>query len=86
VLLKVGGRELEIIHGKFVCFDENEGETSHFSEWNYLDPELQEKFKAIRGELLEVMENFIHSADKAAFEAISEEYKKDQPACGAQRT
>jgi len=79
MFLKVGGNELEIHQGKFVCFGQNNAETNHFSEWKYLDSKLQEKFKAIREELLEIMEKFINSEDKAAFEAVSEEYKKDQP-------
>ena len=86
MLLKVRGYELEILQGKFVCFVQNDGETSHFSEWKYLDPKLQEKFKAIREELLEVIETFIKSEGKAAFEAISEEYKKDQFDCGVPKT
>jgi len=86
MLLKIRGYELEILQGKFVCLGQNDGETSHFSEWKYLDAKLQEKFKAIREELMEVMEKFINSEDKAFFEAISEEYKKDQPDCGVQKT
>ena len=48
MLLKIRGYELEILQGKFVCLGQNDGETSHFSEWKYLDPRLQEKFQAIR--------------------------------------
>jgi len=79
MLLKVGGNELEIVVGKFVCLGRNHGKTSHFSEWKYLDPKLREKFKAIRKQLLEVMEKFIDSEDKAAFEAVSDEYKNERP-------
>ena len=78
MLLKIGGYELEIVQGKFVCLEENNGEISHFIEWRHLDPKLQKKFKAIRKELSEFMEEFIRSGDKATFEAISEAYKKDQ--------
>ena len=78
MLLKIGGKELEIVQGKFVCLGENNGEITHFSEWRHLDPKLQEKFKAMRKELSEFMEEFIRSKDKATFEAVSEEYKKDQ--------
>ena len=81
MLLKIKGYELEILQGKFVCLGQNNGETSHFSEWKYLDPKLQEEFKAIREELVEVIEKFINSEDKTSFETISEEYKKDQPDC-----
>jgi len=76
VLLKIGGNELEILRGKFVCFARNNGETSYFSEWRELDRELRDKFEAIREQLLEVMENFMKSKHSATFEAISEEYKK----------
>jgi hypothetical protein len=38
MLLNVSGYELEIVQGKFVCLGQNYGETSHFSEWTYLDP------------------------------------------------
>ena len=86
MLLKVKGYELEVLQGKFVCLGQNDEETSHFSEWKYLDPKLQEKFKAIREELVQVIEKFINSEDRTAFEAISEEYKKDQPDCGIQKT
>ncbi len=80
MLLKIRGYELEIVRGKFVCFSRDDGETTYFSEWNNLDPKLQEKFRTVREELSEMMEDFISSNDRAAFEAISEEYKKDQPA------
>jgi hypothetical protein len=86
MLLKVKGYELEIVQGKFVCLGRNDGETSHFGDWKYLDRKLQEKFKAIREELVEVIEKFMNSEDKAAFEAISEEYRKNQPVCGVQKT
>ena len=76
MLLKIGGNELEILRGKFVCFARNNGETSYFSEWRELDRELRDKFEAIREQLLEVMENFMKSKHSATFEAISEEYKK----------
>jgi hypothetical protein len=79
MLLKIKGYELEILQEKFVCLGQNNGETSHFSGWKYLDPKLQEKFKAIREELVEVIEKFINSEDKASFEAISEKYKGNQP-------
>ena len=79
MLLKVGGNELEIVQEKFVCLGRNDGEISHFSEWSYLDPKLQEKFQAIRKELSEFMEEFLHSEDKSTFEVVSEEYKKDRP-------
>lgn len=81
MLLKIGGCELEIVQGKFVCLGQNNGQTSHFSEWRHLGPKLEGRFKAIRDELLQVMENFIDSEDKTAFEEISEEYKNDQPDC-----
>ncbi|MGC9965731.1 MAG: hypothetical protein ABSE08_10020 [Syntrophobacteraceae bacterium] len=82
MLLKIGGCELEIIRGKFVCFSRNNGETSYFSNWRDLDRELQEKFEAMREELSEVMQTFANSKHNALFEAISEEYKKkDQPEC-----
>jgi hypothetical protein len=81
MLLKIGGKELEIIRGKFVCFARDNGETSYFSEWRVLDRELQENFEAIRAQLLEIMEKFVHSRDNALFEAASEEYKKDRPDC-----
>ncbi|MGA2403706.1 MAG: hypothetical protein ABSG91_18695 [Syntrophobacteraceae bacterium] len=86
MLLKIKGYELEIIQGKFVCFSRDNGETTHFSEWSYLGPMLQEKFSAVREELSEMMEKFINSKDKAAVEAISEEYRKDQPDCGVAKT
>ncbi len=86
MLLKIRGYELEILQGKFVCLGRNDGETSHFSEWKYLDPKLQERFKAIREELVGLMGKFIDSEDKASFEAISEEYKKDQPDCSVEKT
>jgi hypothetical protein len=81
MLLKIGGKELEIIRGKFVCFVRDNGETSYFSEWRALDRELQEKFEAIRAQLLEIMEQFVDSRHNALFEAASEEYKKDRPGC-----
>ena len=86
MFLRISGYELEILQEKFVCLSRKDGETTHFSEWRDLDPKLQEKFKAIREELLEVVENFINSEDKTAFEAASEEYKKDQPHCGIHKT
>jgi hypothetical protein len=86
MLLKIRGYELEILQGKFVCLGQNDEETSHFSEWKHLDPKLQEKFEAIREEIMEVMGKFINSEDKVSFEAISEEYKKDRPDCGVRKT
>ena len=86
MFLRIRGYELEILQEKFVCFTQNDGETSHFSEWSHLGPKLQEKFKTIREQLLEVIENFIGSEHKAAFEAISEEYKKDQPEFGVPKS
>jgi hypothetical protein len=82
VLLKIRGYELEIVRGKFVCLTRNNEETSYFSEWRYLDRELQEKFEALREQLSGVIEDFTSSKDNAAFEAISEKYKKkDKPRC-----
>ncbi len=82
MVLKIGGKELEIVRGKFVCFTRNNGETSYFSDWRDLDRELQEKFEALREELSEVMKKFAASEYNAVFEAISEKYKKkDQPEC-----
>jgi hypothetical protein len=81
MLLNIKGYELEIVQGKFVCLDQNDGETCHFCEWRRLHPELQEKFKAMREELMGLMEKFINSKDKTSFEAVSEECKKDQPDC-----
>lgn len=86
MLLKVGGHELEIILGKFVCFGQDEGETSYFSEWEYLDPKLREKFENIRKQLLQVMGNFINSEDNAAFKASSEAYRETQTGCCSPRT
>ncbi len=85
MLLKIRGYELEIVQGKFVCLGQNNGEISHFGEWKYLEPQLQEKFEAVREELLEVMKDFINSKEMAVFEAISEEYKKDQLDCGSKK-
>jgi hypothetical protein len=79
VPLKIGGNELEILRGKFVCFARNNGETSYFSEWRELDRELRDEFEAIREQLLEVMENFMNSKHNTTFEAISEVYKKKDP-------
>ncbi len=86
MLLKVRSYELEIVQEKFVCLGQNDGEISHFSEWKYLDPKLQEKFRAISEELMEVMGKFVNSEDGASFEAISEEFKNDQPDCGIPKT
>ncbi len=86
MLLQIKGYELEIIQGKFVCFARNNGEKSYFSEWQYLDRELREKFEAIREQLSKVMENFVNSKENITFEAISEEYEKqDQPLCGVKK-
>ena len=85
MLLKIGGKELEIIRGKFVCFARDNGETSFFSEWRDLDGELKEKFEAIRAQLLNIMETYVNSKDNATFEAISEEYKKDLPNCSVKK-
>jgi hypothetical protein len=48
-----------LFRGNLSVWGENDGEISHFSEWRLLDPKLQEKFKAIRKELSEFMEEFI---------------------------
>ena len=86
MLLKIGGDELEIIRGKFVCFARDNGETSYFSEWRELDGELREKFEAIREELFEVMKKFIDSKQSAVFETVSEKYKKKVgPICCAEK-
>lgn len=74
MFLRVSGLELEIIVGKFVCFGQDEGETSYFGEWKYLDPKLQARFENLRQQLLQAMGDFISSEDKAAFEASSEKY------------
>ena len=86
MFLRIKGYELEIIQEKFVCLGQNDGETIRFSEWKFLDPKLQEKFMAIRQELLEIIENFIYSEEKAAFDAVSEEYKQEQSECDTNKT
>lgn len=78
MLLKVNGCELEIVEDKFVCFATHYGETSHFCEWKSLDPALLEKFKAMRLELMEFMQNFTLSDTKATFESIAEEFSEDR--------
>jgi hypothetical protein len=86
MLLKIGGNELEIVRGKFVCFTRNNGETSYFSDWRDLNRELQEKFEDVREELSGVMKSFANSKHNAIFEATSEEYKKkDLPECSVER-
>ena len=72
MLLKVNGSELEIEKDKFVCFATDDGETSHFCEWKYLDPKLQERFKALKQELLEFMQEFSLSDTRARFESVAE--------------
>ncbi|MHC1728241.1 MAG: hypothetical protein AB9866_19925 [Syntrophobacteraceae bacterium] len=77
MLLKVNGCELEIVEDKFVCYATNDGDTNHFCEWNYLDPNLQERFKALRLGLLEVMQEFALSNTMIYFQSVAEEYNAD---------
>jgi hypothetical protein len=81
MLLKVNGCELEIVEDKFVCFVIDDGDTSYFCEWKYLDPKLRERFKAMRLELSGVMQKFTLSDARAPFMALAEEYRKDSRIC-----
>ena len=82
MLLKIGGNELEIVRGKFVCLTRDNGELTFFSDWRDLNRELQERFETVREELSEVMKKFANSKDNTIFEAISEKYKRrDPPEC-----
>jgi hypothetical protein len=87
MLLKIGGNELEIVRGKFVCFTRNNGEIIYFSNWMDLDLELQVKFENVREELLQVMRRFAGSDYNAVFEATSDEYRKeDHPDCSRKKS
>jgi len=72
MLLNIEDFELEIVEDKFVCLDN--GITSRFCEWKYLDPELQEKFRIISKNLSGIMDSFIDSHEKTIFDSIAEEY------------
>ncbi len=79
MILKVGDVELEIAEEQFVCLEN--GASSHFCEWKYLDPKLKEKFKGLAGQLSAIMQEFMQSNDSARFTDLSEEYINQKPSC-----
>lgn len=72
MLLNTKDFELEIVEDKFVCLDN--GTTSRFCEWKYLDPRLQEKFRTIIKDLSGIMDSFIGSHERIIFDSVAEEY------------
>jgi hypothetical protein len=81
MVLNLEGFEIEIRGGSFVCIDE--GDKSLFCAWMDLDPKLQDAFKALAEEIGITVERFVTSDDKAAFDAVAEEYEDPRyPCCG----
>ncbi len=72
MVFSIDGFEFEIRKNEFVCLDD--GEKSRFCEWRSLDPKLQEVFRAIKEELLVVIEKFLVSDNHIAFTEVAEEY------------
>lgn len=79
MLLRIEGLELEIQEDLFVCLDN--GTTSRFCEWKRLAPGLQETFKLLEKELKGVIETFMQSDLRIAFDTVSEEYADGRVEC-----
>jgi hypothetical protein len=72
MVLSMEGFQIEIRGDNFVCIDD--GARTNFCEWKYLDPLIQDRFKAIKSEILVVLENFITSDEKSIFDSAAERY------------
>ncbi len=79
MVLNLEGFEIEVRGGSFVCIDD--GAKSLFCPWSDLDPRLQAAFKSLVAELEVAVERFVTSDDKAAFDAVAEEYEDSEYAC-----
>jgi hypothetical protein len=76
MVLNLEGLEIEIRGDSFVCIDD--GAKSLFCAWRDLDPKLQDAFRTLVAELEVTVVKFVASDNKAAFDAVAEEYK-DSP-------
>ncbi len=72
MVLNVEGFEIEIRGNDFVCI--NDGAKTNFCEWKHLDSSVQERFRAIKSEILVILENFITSEEKSIFDSTAEQY------------
>ena len=72
MLLNMEGFEIEIRGNNFVCI--NDGAKTNFCEWKYLDPTVQERLRAIKSEILVILEDFITSDAKSVFDSTAEQY------------
>ncbi len=73
MVLNLEGFEIEIRGDSFVCIDD--GAKSLFCAWRDLDPKLQNAFRALTAELEVVVERFVTSESKAAFDKVAEKYE-----------
>ncbi len=76
MVLNVEGFEIEIRGNDFVFIDD--GARANFCEWKHLDPSVQERFRAIKNEILVILENFITSDEKSIFDSSAEQYYTSQ--------
>lgn len=76
MVLSLEGFQIEIRGDNFVCIDD--GARTNFCEWKYLDPSVQDRFNAIKGEILVILENFITSETKSIFDSAAEKYPTAQ--------
>ncbi len=72
MMLNLAGFEFEVRGDSFVCIDD--GAKSHFCEWQYLDPKLQDAFSTLKKEVTVALERFLMSGDMSAFESTAEHY------------
>ncbi len=79
MVLNLEGFEIEVRGGSFVCIDD--GAKSLFCAWTDLDPKLQDAFKALVAALEVTVQKFVTSDDKAAFDAVAEEYDDSEYPC-----
>ncbi len=76
MVLSMEGFQIEIRGDNFVCIDD--GSRKNFCEWKHLDPSIQDRFKAIKGEILVILENFITSDAKSIFDSAAEKHPTAQ--------
>jgi len=81
MVLNLEGFQIEIRGDSFVCIDD--GGKSLFCAWRDLDARLQDAFKKLAAAIEITVEKFVSSDDKAAFDAVADEYEDPHyPCCG----
>lgn len=79
MLINIKGFELEIKEDLFVSVENDT--MSQFCEWRSLDENTRQSFRELEREISRLLEKFMASDQRVAFDAVSEKYGAEETEC-----